>query len=119
MKPAECAITLAVYGIAAFALIRLALAVFLGVGSETGYAGYEPPMRLDGTYSYEFEPEDYERAENVDALVEIYCGGIESDAQRLGCLSHVEVDDVCIANTDARMWAIDGFIGEYGYDPCE
>lgn len=117
MKRTETVIAVIIFGMVAFSLLRVGIALITGHGEPS--TGYEPPMKLDGTYSYEFEPEDYERAENADALVEIYCDGIESDAQRLGCLSHVEVDDVCIANTDTRMWAIDEFIGEYGYDPCE
>lgn len=53
------------------------------------------PRKLDGTRSYEFEREDFRAAAIADKLVEIYCGGIASEAQRLGCLPHVTEDEVC------------------------
>jgi hypothetical protein len=52
------------------------------------------PERLDGSSSREFEAEDIEQAENASEAVQDYCGGIESEAQRLGCLSHVDESEV-------------------------
>lgn len=52
------------------------------------------PERLDGSESYEFEPDDLERAENASDAVEDYCSGAVSEAQYVGCLSHVTDDDI-------------------------
>lgn len=52
------------------------------------------PEKLDGTESYEFEPEDLERAEEAPSDVREYCEGAVSEAQELGCLSHVESSEV-------------------------
>lgn len=52
------------------------------------------PERIDGSESYEFEPDDLERAENASDAVEDYCGGAVSEAQYVGCLSHVTDDDI-------------------------
>jgi len=52
------------------------------------------PEKLDGTSSQEFEASDIERAENASQAVQAYCAGIESEAQRIGCLSHVDESDI-------------------------
>ncbi len=61
---------------------------------ETGYEGegINPrPMKQNGEPSYEFEPEDIERAEEgyKDEGLREYCEGAVSEAQEVGCLSHV------------------------------
>ena len=57
--------------------------------------GLDPtPTKLDGTESQEFESEDIERAEGASEAVQEYCSGAVSEAQELGCLSHVEEGDV-------------------------
>lgn len=72
---------------------------------ERGYSGYESPAdetsainptpeKLDGTDSYEFEPDDIERAEEASLEVREYCEGAVSEAQEVGCLSHVEPSEV-------------------------
>ena len=58
-------------------------------GSPSGE--YDPtPRKLDGSESYEFEHDDIEQAEGASPEVQKYCEGAVSEAQRLGCLSHVE-----------------------------
>jgi hypothetical protein len=52
------------------------------------------PIKENGEPSYEFEPEDIERAEDAPAEVREYCAGAVSEAQEVGCLSHVEADEV-------------------------
>jgi hypothetical protein len=52
------------------------------------------PEKLDGTRSYEFEPDDIERAENAPPSVQEYCEGAVSEAQEVGCLSHVDPSEV-------------------------
>lgn len=77
--------------------VALAL-VFAGCassGTDESKAGVDPtPERLDGSSSQEFEPADIERANNASEAVQEYCGGIESEAQRLGCLSHVDESEI-------------------------
>jgi hypothetical protein len=48
------------------------------------------PIKQNGEPSYEFEPDDIERAEEADQSVREYCEGAVSEAQEVGCLSHVE-----------------------------
>jgi hypothetical protein len=47
------------------------------------------PEKLDGTESYEFEQEDLDAAAGASDAVKDYCSGAVSEAQRLGCESHV------------------------------
>jgi len=60
------------------------------IAEETSYEFDSTPEKIDGSESYEFEPEDLERAEEAPADVREYCEGAVSEAQELGCLSHVE-----------------------------
>jgi hypothetical protein len=48
----------------------------------------------DGTPSQEFEHEDIDRAKEASGAVKDYCSGAVSEAQRLGCESHVTEDDI-------------------------
>jgi hypothetical protein len=63
---------------------------------EEGAIGGEPinpyPLKQNGEPSYEFEPEDIERAEEgaEDEALREYCEEAVSEAQEVGCLSHVE-----------------------------
>lgn len=79
-----------------------------------------PPQKLDGTYSYEFEPQDVTAAQEATNLVKLYCGGITSEAQRLGCLSHITQSQVCYRQPDtgAQGFARMLFAAKYGYVPC-
>lgn len=79
-----------------------------------------PPRKLDGTYSYEFEYQDITAARMATNLVKLYCGGIRSEAQRLGCLSHATQSQVCYRqpDTDAQKFARMLYAAKYGYAPC-
>lgn len=50
--------------------------------------------QLDGTESHEFEPEDIEAAREASDAVKEYCAGAVSEAQRVGCESHVTDEDL-------------------------
>lgn len=52
------------------------------------------PERIDGSLSYEFEQEDLDRAAEASPEVREYCEEAVSEAQELGCLSHVDESDV-------------------------
>lgn len=49
---------------------------------------------MDGSESTEFEPDDIERAEEASDAVKDYCAGAKSEAQRVGCESHVTEEDI-------------------------
>lgn len=63
-------------------------------GSISGRPINPTPEKENGEDSYEFEPEDIERAENAPQAVQEYCAGAVSEAQEVGCLSHVEASEV-------------------------
>jgi hypothetical protein len=52
------------------------------------------PEKENGEPSHEFEPDDIERAEEAPQSVREYCEGAASEAQEVGCLSHVEPSEV-------------------------
>lgn len=55
----------------------------------------EPSLtRKDGTQSQEFEQDDLDRADEASDAVKDYCAGAVSEAQRVGCESHVTEDDL-------------------------
>ena len=77
--------------------VVVAAVVVVGCGGDDGSA--DPPLdptptKLDGTESHEFEDDDLERAAGASEEVQDYCAGAVSEAQRLGCLSHVDESDV-------------------------
>ena len=72
------------------ARLLLVLAVFAGCGDTVDAT----PEKLDGTPSREFEPDDIERAEDASDAVREYCAGAVSEAQRVGCESHVTEEDI-------------------------
>jgi hypothetical protein len=73
------------------------------------------PENQSGAPSSEFETEDINRAENADRLVEAYCtGGSASEAQQVGCLSHVTIEVVCEQDTAVKTAAVDAYIAETG-----
>jgi hypothetical protein len=73
------------------------------------------PEDQSGAPSSEFETEDINRAQNADRLVELYCtGGSASEAQQVGCLSHVTIEVVCEQDTAAKTAAVDSYIAETG-----
>jgi hypothetical protein len=63
-------------------------------GEEEGEGINPTPEKESGEPSYEFEPEDIERAEVAPQSVREYCEGAVSEAQEIGCLSHVEPSEV-------------------------
>ncbi len=71
----------------------LAIAAVLGslsvFGSGCGRANDPTPTKLDGSSSQNFEPDDIDRANNASDDVIAYCSGAVSEAQRIGCESHV------------------------------
>jgi hypothetical protein len=82
----------------AVALVALALALAACGDTESGSrrdgGGLDPtPEKLDGSSSQEFEQDDIEQAESASPEVQEYCEGAVSEAQELGCLSHVEESD--------------------------
>src|SRR5687767_13692766 len=78
--------------------VRLALAfvvaIVAGCGSGSTSELDSTPTKLDGTESYEFEREDVEAASEASDAVKDYCAGAVSEAQRLGCESHVTDEDL-------------------------
>jgi hypothetical protein len=52
------------------------------------------PEKIDGTPSLEFEQEDLDAAEGASDAVKKYCADAASEAQRLGCESHVAESQV-------------------------
>ena len=73
-------------------LMALALA---GCGSGGGGSELDAtPEKIDGSPSYEFEQEDLDAAEGASDAVKEYCADAVSEAQRLGCESHVTEDEI-------------------------
>ncbi len=65
------------------------------VGCGSDQSTVDPgPIKQDGTRSTEFEQDDIDRAENASDAVKEYCSGAVSEAQRLGCESHVDESDI-------------------------
>ena len=63
--------------------------------AESGQAGVDPtPEKLDGSESVEFENEDIDQANSASQAVQDYCSGAASEAQEVGCLSHVDESDI-------------------------
>jgi hypothetical protein len=77
---------------------RLALLVlvvaFAGCGSDAASNLDSTPEKLDGTESHEFEQDDLDAAAEAGDAVKDYCAGAVSEAQRLGCESHVTDQDL-------------------------
>jgi hypothetical protein len=75
---------------------RLALGVAVialaGCGAASGTDS--TPTKLDGSRSHEFEHEDLDVAAGASDAVKDYCSDAVSEAQRLGCESHVTDDEI-------------------------
>ena len=65
-----------------------------GSGGGGGSDRDATPQKLDGSPSYEFEQEDLDAAEGASDAVKKYCADAVSEAQRLGCESHVTEDAI-------------------------
>lgn len=75
------------------AAIAVALIVSLSlVGCSS--SGEPSLTKKDGTQSQEFEQDDLDRADEASDAVKDYCAGAVSEAQRVGCESHVTEDDL-------------------------
>jgi hypothetical protein len=120
MRHGTSAVALVGVGLASLAagLVVLAVVVAVGYGFFSGTTGVDPlgwnedtggnaesaegtegaidstPEKLDGTESYEFEQEDLDAAAGASDAVKEYCAGAVSEAQRLGCESHVNEDEI-------------------------
>lgn len=77
-----------------FAVVALTALVLGACGDSAGGTIDGTPTKLDGTPSYEFEQDDLDAAATASDAVKDYCAGAVSDAQRLGCESHVTDDDL-------------------------
>ena len=64
-----------------------------GSGGEAGQLD-APPEKLDGSESQEFEADDIARAEDASDAIKDYCSDAVSEAQEVGCLSHVDESDI-------------------------
>ena len=73
--------------------IALAVLALAGCGSD-GASIDSTPEKLDGTESHEFEKEDLDAAAGASNAVKEYCADAVSEAQRLGCESHVTDADL-------------------------
>ena len=74
--------------------VAVALAVVAGCGSGGASTLDSTPEKLDGTESYEFEQDDLDAAAEASDAIKEYCAGAVSEAQRLGCESHVTDADL-------------------------
>jgi hypothetical protein len=68
--------------------------VLAGCGSGGGSGLDSTPEKLDGTESHEFEQDDLDAAAGASDAVKEYCADAVSEAQRLGCESHVTDEDL-------------------------
>jgi hypothetical protein len=70
------------------------LFAFAGCGGDGNHTIDSTPQKLDGSESHEFEQDDIDRAGRASDAVKEYCADAVSEAQRLGCESHVTDDEV-------------------------
>jgi hypothetical protein len=82
-----------------FLLLLIVLVIAGAAGCGTDSAGRSDridrtPENIEGVPSQEFEDADIDRAESAPADVQAYCSGAVSEAQRVGCLSHVDSGDI-------------------------
>lgn len=76
--------------VTAFAVALVISLTMVGCASNGG-----PSLtKKDGTQSQEFEQDDLDRADEASDAVKEYCSGAVSEAQRVGCESHVTEDDI-------------------------
>ena len=75
-------------------VLLAAVALFACGGGSEDRALDPTPEKLDGTPSYEFEQDDLERAGDASDAVKDYCGDAVSEAQRIGCESHVTEEEI-------------------------
>jgi hypothetical protein len=88
--------------------------VLTGCGDDKQREVDPTPENQLGAPSGAFESEDIEAAESASDLVETYCAGAVSEAQEVGCLSHVTDSDVCEQDTDGKRRAVDAYTEKTG-----
>ena len=86
--------TLLVAGIALVVLALLLGACSSDFGSSSDPTPRTAPLKKDGSRSGEFEQDDYDAADEASPEVKDYCADAVSEAQRLGCESHVQSEDI-------------------------
>jgi hypothetical protein len=64
-----------------------------GYGSSGGSVDPTPETQ-DGTSSSEFEQDDIDAANAASEAVKDYCSGAASEAQYVGCISHVDESEL-------------------------
>ena len=75
------------------AVLAAVCAVLVSAGCSDG--GVDPtPENKNGVPSHAFEQGDIDRANNASEAVKAYCAGAVSEAQYVGCLSHVNESDI-------------------------
>ena len=74
----------------------MAATLLAGCGSGAGSNSEvdSTPEKIDGTPSYEFEQDDLEAGDSASDAVKEYCADAVSEAQRLGCESHVTEEEI-------------------------
>jgi hypothetical protein len=92
----------------------LGLVFVVGCGDDKNRDVDPTPENQFGAPSGEFETEDINAAESASDLVETYCDGAVSEAQMVGCLSHVSDEYVCEQDTDGKRSAVEEYIDETG-----
>ena len=73
-----------------FGAVVLAMVALGGCGGDID----PTPEKLEGTPSHEFEQEDIDAAEGASDAVKDYCSDAVSEAQRVGCESHVTDEEL-------------------------
>lgn len=77
-----------------YLVLSVVVAVIAMAGCGTG-GGVDPsPENKNGVPSHAFEQDDIDRANNASDAVKAYCAGAVSEAQYVGCLSHVNESDI-------------------------
>ncbi len=72
-------------------VVVLAIGALVGCGGS----GVDPtPEDKNGVPSHEFEQDDIDRANSASQAVKDYCSGAVSEAQYVGCISHVDESDI-------------------------
>ena len=70
------------------------IACYAALGCASAPEQDPTPTKLDGTPSQEFEQDDLDAAAGASDEVKEYCADAVSEAQRMGCESHVTEDDI-------------------------
>jgi len=89
--------------------LAVILITFAGCGADGAGGLDSTPQRFDGTESHEIEQEDVDAAAGASDAVRDYCADSVSEAQRLGCESHITDDEVLTQPAwRSRRYLLDG-----------